>query len=119
MTRTSSGEHEKRKPGSSCQVDAGLYFHLNGLFVRPAARGHGLGRTLVEAAIAQTLSNSQEVGASEVIVTILVDEWNTTARLLYESCGFVVIAKETYRQQAQEQAKARVALRMELRCTPE
>jgi ribosomal protein S18 acetylase RimI-like enzyme len=40
--------------------------------------------------------------------TIIVDEWNQSARKLYERVGFKVVARETY-------AEDRIALRMELR----
>ncbi|KAK6443253.1 60S ribosomal protein L10A [Oleoguttula sp. CCFEE 5521] len=117
MTKISAGDDAEGDFDGSRQDQKALHFHLNGMFVRPAARGSGLGRMLIEAAIDRAVSTALGSDAKEIVVTIIVDEWNTVARSLYERCAFVVVARETYQQQGQEQADVRVALRMELRRT--
>ncbi len=57
---------------------------IRGLAVAPAHQGRGLGRALVEAALAA----ARERGARKVTLRVLGP--NTAARALYESCGFVV-----------------------------
>ncbi len=57
---------------------------INGLAVAPAAQGHGVGRRLVEAAVAHAAAN----GAKKVTLRVLGP--NEGARRLYERCGFVV-----------------------------
>ncbi len=57
---------------------------INGLAVAPAAQGHGVGRRLVEAAVAHAAAR----GAKKVSLRVLGH--NTGARRLYERCGFVV-----------------------------
>ena len=57
---------------------------VNGLAVDPARQGNGIGRRLVEAAVAEAARR----GARKVSLRVLAP--NTTARTLYESCGFVV-----------------------------
>lgn len=81
-----------------------LHFHLNGMFVRPSARRSGLGANLIHAALARAESESANSGRG-FACTIIVDEWNKSARDLYAKCGFQAIAKETY-------GSDRVAIRM-------
>jgi ribosomal protein S18 acetylase RimI-like enzyme len=57
---------------------------LNGLAVDPQRLRHGAGRLLVEAAIQE----AQGRGADKLSLRVLGS--NTSARLLYEACGFVV-----------------------------
>ena len=85
-----------------------LHFHLNGMFVQPSARKSGIGRRLIEAALEKAREMSASCGVKGVHCTIIVDEWNHSARDLYARCGFTVVAKEVY-------GDDRVALRMELR----
>jgi GNAT superfamily N-acetyltransferase len=62
---------------------AGLECYLAELYVTPPERGHGLGRALMEAAIAEARARGadyMELGTSEDDVA---------ARALYESLGFV------------------------------
>jgi ribosomal protein S18 acetylase RimI-like enzyme len=66
---------------------AGVYVedgaaHLVSMWVRPAARGLGAGKALVEAAAAWAKAN--DFGTLFLWVT----ESNTSARRLYEGCGF-------------------------------
>jgi GNAT superfamily N-acetyltransferase len=87
--------------------DGVLRFHLNGMFVCPSARRCGMGARLIEAALdaARLLSVIDGRGYH---CTIIVDEWNQSARKLYERVGFKVVAREMY-------GEDRIALRMELR----
>lgn len=57
---------------------------INGLAVAPSAQGRGIGRALVEAAVAE----ASRRGAVKVTLRVLGE--NTGARQLYERCGFVV-----------------------------
>ena len=69
----------------------GLYYHLFGLFVSPQARGQGLGRALIKAAMEDARANGVLNGALEVRVTIALTTDNIDAMRLYQQCGFVVI----------------------------
>jgi ribosomal protein S18 acetylase RimI-like enzyme len=55
---------------------------LISMWVSPVARGHGIGRALVEAVVGRARAR----GMSRV--HLWVAEGNGTARLLYERCGF-------------------------------
>ncbi|ARF80678.1 GNAT family N-acetyltransferase [Kitasatospora aureofaciens] len=57
---------------------------IQGLAVDDSVRGRGIGRRLVEAACAAARAG----GARKLGLRVL--GWNTPARRLYESCGFVV-----------------------------
>jgi ribosomal protein S18 acetylase RimI-like enzyme len=61
---------------------SGLECYLAELYVRPASRGQGLGRALMEAALRQ----ARDRGADTM--DIGVDEPDLAARRLYESLGF-------------------------------
>ena len=57
---------------------------LFGMYVRPAFRGQGIGRQLVES----TLKHAREHPGVK-LVQLTVTESNTPAVALYESCGFL------------------------------
>jgi ribosomal protein S18 acetylase RimI-like enzyme len=57
---------------------------INGLAVSPAAQGRGVGRALIEAAVAEATRR----GATKVQLRVLGE--NAGARRLYERCGFIV-----------------------------
>jgi ribosomal protein S18 acetylase RimI-like enzyme len=57
---------------------------INGLAVDPEQQGAGIGRALIEAAVAR----ARALGARKVSLRVLGS--NGTARRLYERCGFVV-----------------------------
>lgn len=59
---------------------------INGLAVAPEHQGAGLGRRLVEAA----KDEASRRGARKLTLRVLAR--NTSARRLYESCGFLVVA---------------------------
>lgn len=94
-------------PVEEVREDGSLRYHLNGMFVHPSVRRCGVGERLIRAALnaARTTSTGNGNGYRCGIIT---DEWNDTARKLYERVGFKVVARETY-------GGERVALRMELR----
>lgn len=58
---------------------------LWGMYVHPSARGQGLGESMV----ASLLVHARSIGVEIVQLTVMAD--NTSARRLYERCGF-----ETY-----------------------
>ena len=60
---------------------------LLGMYVRPAARGRGLGRLLVEAVLAHAR------GRVEIVLLACTEE-NRPARRLYEAAGFVAYGIE-------------------------
>jgi ribosomal protein S18 acetylase RimI-like enzyme len=83
------GEPDGGEPAGFCQLRYryGLWLEsedclLEDLFVREAARGSGLGRALVEAAIER--ARARGCGRVELDT----NEGNTAARALYESLGF-------------------------------
>jgi GNAT superfamily N-acetyltransferase len=60
---------------------------LISMFVRPQARGHGVGEALIDAVIAWARARDA------TSVHLWVTETNSRARLLYERCGFAVTAE--------------------------
>jgi ribosomal protein S18 acetylase RimI-like enzyme len=63
--------------------------HIWGMYVAPVARGRGVGRELMQAALAHARATP---GIAKV--TLSVDTANFAAIALYESLGFVVFARE-------------------------
>jgi len=63
--------------------------HVWGMYVSEAARGHGVARELMVAALAHARATP---GIAKV--TLSVDSANVAAIALYESLGFVVFARE-------------------------
>lgn len=95
-----------------------LSYHLNGVFVDPQARMAGLGRALLEEAVAKGGKEASRRGLN-LHCTVLVDSGNSAARRLYEKSGFRTTGEETYVQQprmrlGESKTEERVAIRMEL-----
>ena len=59
------------------------HIHLYSMWVEPSARGHGIGRRLVEA----VCEWGRRIGATRVVLDVTVS--NDAAIRLYERCGFV------------------------------
>ncbi|KAM0722988.1 hypothetical protein Q7P37_001186 [Cladosporium fusiforme] len=100
---------EPRCHQSTAEESSRLQFHLNGMFVRPSARKSGIGMRLVMSALHEA-QRQGSVSGRDVYCTCVVDEWNDSAKKLYERCGFEVSEKERYNVCGED----RVALRMEL-----
>ena len=85
--------------------------HIWGMYVAGAARGHGIARELMQAALAHARATP---GIEKV--TLSVDAANVAAIALYESLGFLVFSRE---QDATRLAGAsRDELQMHLRFAP-
>ena len=63
--------------------------HLVGMYVRPAARGHGLARALLDAAITRC-----EAREATRVVQLTVTAGNQAAIALYQAAGFVAFGTE-------------------------
>lgn len=63
--------------------------HLLGMFVKASARGQGIGRALVQAALARAAARAQMR-----VVMLTVTQGNAPALALYERCGFRVFGTE-------------------------
>lgn len=115
MTTATAGQ-----PDTTPEEQLDLHYHLNGMFVVQTARGSGVGRRLIEAALEKARVDGVRL-RKDAVCTIIVDEWNEAAKSLYEKCGFGVVARETYVQrprglvQGESEVKERIALRMEYR----
>lgn len=83
--------------------------HLIGMYVLDAWRGHGLGRQLVDAAIAHA---SQRPGV--VVMTLTVTEGNAPAVKLYEAAGFRAFGVEPMAIRTPGGYKAKVHMWKEL-----
>ncbi|KAF2233186.1 hypothetical protein EV356DRAFT_568262 [Viridothelium virens] len=84
---------------------------INGMFVMPKARGLGLGRALMNAALGRAAEKSREGGADTLKCTIIVDKENDPARTFYLHSGFEIVKEDMFRP---EIGKERPALTMEL-----
>lgn len=110
---TTSADDQRRR---GCSVE----FVINGIFVELAVRGQGIGKALVDTALAQARSRGVGQG-TDICVTVLVNEENQEAHKLYERAGFEVVGREFYRQESgglsdECRAEERVALKMRLVC---
>ena len=68
------------------------------MYVQPEARGRGIGRTLLERAIAEA---RQQPGLEQI--TLMVVSTDQVARRLYESCGFEVYGVEPHALKVDDQ----------------
>lgn len=111
------GNRESRK--GSDMANEPLHYVLNGTFVDPKARRTGIGRALIEAALAtgQQQAFNEGVGFR---CTVLVDSDNLSAKNLYEKAGFSASGTESYvqhprsRVRGEVKAVERIAIQLEL-----
>lgn len=87
--------------------------HLIAMFVAPAARGAGVGRALMQAAMRAA---AQRPGMR--LVTLTVTEGNAAAIALYESMGFSIFGVEPMAIATPQGFKAKVHMWMELPSAP-
>lgn len=73
-----------------------LHFHLNGVFVDPSARGGGLGKALMDAALQRAEAEARRERKG-LRLTISVFDHNVAARKMYEKAGFEVISETVSR----------------------
>ena len=85
---------------------------LIGMFVGEAARGRGVGKALVQAALAAAAARP-----GVQIVTLTVTEGNASAIALYEACGFRVFGVEPMAIATPACFKSRVHMWLPLRGT--
>lgn len=92
--RMTAAAREDAFLSAEAQFDASsvLHFHLNGMFIDPAARGSGLGLALINAALEQAKAEAAKFNAG-MRTTICVYDHNVAARKLYEKAGFKIIEK--------------------------
>lgn len=84
-----------------------------GMFVREAARGHGVGRLLMQAAL-QTAAERPGV----FIATLTVTQGNEPAIALYRSCGFSVFGTEPMAIATPDGFKGKVHMWRQLKAPP-
>lgn len=91
------------------------HYQINAFFVRPSARGRGLGTALVSGAIAHGEAFRREYGFATARFTLLVDEDNGPANAAYQRAGFKVIGEDTYlKKLAGREQFEKTALTLEL-----
>lgn len=87
--------------------------HLIGMYVSAAARGQGMGRGLMQAALAAV---AERPGLR--LVTLTVTEGNAPALALYQSCGFQVFGIEPMAIALPEGLKGKVHMWREVVAAP-
>ena len=87
--------------------------HIWGMYVAAAARGHGVARELMAAAIAHARATP---GIAKV--TLSVDSQNVAAIALYESLGFVVFAREADAVRLEGQSRDDLQMHLRLDVAP-
>lgn len=115
LSSASASMNEQERAGKE-KRSTERYFHLNGTYIHPEARGRGFARALMEAAMRKGFEKSA-TDVETIRYTVLVNRDNPGARRLYESSGFQVVGEETYMQRTWSQGQClevpRVALHME------
>ena len=102
---TQSGIHELvHRPAEHDE----LHFHINGMYVDASARGAGLGRKLMDAALDRAKLEATNVKVRSR-VSLSVYSHNVAAMKLYEASGFKVLKTEKSRSRPEY-----VAIHMEL-----
>ncbi|WYZ38283.1 hypothetical protein EsH8_III_000197 [Colletotrichum jinshuiense] len=85
---------------------------INGMYVIPSARGKNLGVHILEYAKRFIVSETKEHG-ERARLSLTVDYDNTSARRVYEKCGFVVVHRywfDDYREGREARTEAAVMM---------
>lgn len=73
-----------------------LNYQYNGLFVRPTARGLGMGEGLLRAAMEDARQHGIANGAHSINHSVAVFADNLSAKTVYEKVGFVEVSRESH-----------------------
>lgn len=74
-----------------------LHYHYNALFVRPSARGNGLGEALFRTAMDDARRLASANGVVDVRYTLALDSANIAALRLYQKLGFGIVLRRMYK----------------------
>lgn len=87
---------------SGLAVRKSLHYHFNAIFVRPNARGHGVGESLIRTAMDVGLELGKASGALEIRHTLALNSDNISALRLYQKLGFKTTHVQMYTLRARK-----------------
>jgi len=73
-----------------------LAYHLVGVWVAPEVRGSGIGGMMIQAACEAARDEAVKLCATTAVLTVMVEQWNTSGKRLYEKAGFSFVCEEHY-----------------------
>ncbi|KXJ88240.1 hypothetical protein Micbo1qcDRAFT_19224 [Microdochium bolleyi] len=82
---TTDDDHFAKQSGMAGEAQLPVY-HLSGVYTDPASRGLGIGKALVEAAVASATK------AEAAVIRVDVYSSNAAGRALYAACGFAQLS---------------------------
>ena len=80
----------------SCSASSAHAYHVVSVYVAPEARGKGLAKKLIKAALASAEQESKERNIRKAICTLGAERDNVAAWRTYESMGFVAVAEDHF-----------------------